>query len=194
MNLPIVGDALPKRNLPLFQALARFALARTGWRVEGELPNRAQFVAIAAPHTSSWDFYLGMMVILGLGVRVSWMGKASLFRWPLGGIMRWLGGIAIDRTSRHNVVEQTVQHFATHPRLIVGLMPEGSRKRAGVPVTAWKTGFYHIAQGAGVPILPLYIDNAGKRVIFGPLFTPTGDLATDLATLQRFYIPTSARK
>jgi len=187
MSLPIVGAALPKRNLPLFQALARFALARFGWRAEGRLPNLAQFVAVGAPHASSWDFFLGMLLIIGLGVRVSWMGKASLFRWPLGGIMRWLGGIAIDRTSRHNVVEQTVQHFATHPQLIVGLMPEGTRKRAGVPVNEWKTGFYHIAKGANVPILPIYIDNAGKRVIFGPVLMPTGDLTADLATLQQFY-------
>ncbi|MCE7985792.1 MAG: acyltransferase [Caldilinea sp. CFX5] len=187
MSLPVVGEALPKRNLPILQALARFALARFGWRVEGTLPNLAQFVAVGAPHASSWDFYLGMMLIIGLGVRVSWMGKAALFRWPLGGIMRWLGGIAIDRKSRHNVVEQTVQHFATHPQLIVGLMPEGTRKRAGVPVKEWKTGFYYIATGAHVPILPIYIDNPGKRVIFGRLLMPTGDLAADLATLQQFY-------
>lgn len=187
MSLPVVGEALPKRNLPLFQPLARFALARFGWRTEGEIPNLAQFVAVGAPHASSWDFYLGMMLIIGLGVRVSWMGKDSLFRWPLGGIMRWLGGIAIDRTSRHNVVEQTVQHFATHPQLIVGLMPEGTRKRAGIPVKEWKTGFYYIAKGAHVPILPIYIDNPGKRVIFGPALTPTGDLDADLATLQQFY-------
>jgi 1-acyl-sn-glycerol-3-phosphate acyltransferase len=187
MSLPVVGEALPKRNLPLFQPLARFALARFGWRTEGELPNLAQFVAVGAPHTSSWDFFLAMMLIIGLGVRVSWMGKASLFRWPLGGIMRWLGGIAINRTSRHNVVEQTIQHFATHPQLIVGLMPEGTRKRAGIPVKEWKTGFYYIAQGVQVPILPIYIDNPGKRVIFGPSLMPTGDLAADLATLQQFY-------
>jgi 1-acyl-sn-glycerol-3-phosphate acyltransferase len=187
MSLPTVGDAVPKRKLPLFQDLARFALARFGWRTEGEIPNLAQFVAVGAPHASSWDFYLGMMLIIGLGVRVSWMGKDSLFRWPLGGIMRWLGGIAIDRTSRHNVVEQTVQHFATHPQLIVGLMPEGTRKRAGIPVKEWKTGFYYIAKGANVPILPIYIDNPGKRVSFGPVLTPTGDLDADLATLQQFY-------
>lgn len=187
MSLPTVGDAVPKRKLPLFQALACFALARFGWRTEGEIPNLAQFVAVGAPHASSWDFFLGMMLIIGLGVRVSWMGKASLFRWPLGGIMRWLGGIAIDRTSRHNVVEQIVQHFATHPQLIVGLMPEGTRKRAGVPVKEWKTGFYYIAKGAHVPILPIYIDNPGKRVIFGSVLMPTGDLEADLATLQQFY-------
>ena len=95
--------------------------------------------------------------------------------------------IAIDRTSRHNVVEQTIQHFATHPQLIVGLMPEGTRKRAGIPVKEWKTGFYYIAKGVQVPILPIYIDNPGKRVIFGPSLMPTGDLAADLATLQQFY-------
>lgn len=187
MILPAVGDALPKRTLPLFQGLARFALARFGWRTEGEIPNVAQFVAVGAPHASSWDFFLGMLLIIGLGVRVSWLGKASLFRWPLGGIMRWLGGIAIDRASRHNVVEQTIQHFATRPQLIVGLMPEGTRKRAGIPVKEWKTGFYYIAKGAQVPILPLRIDNPGKRVIFGPPLMPTGDLEADLATLQQFY-------
>lgn len=187
MTMPSVGAAPPKRHMPLLQTLARFAFARLGWRIEGTVPNLPQFVAVGAPHASSWDFFLGMMLILGLGLRVSWMGKHTLFRWPLGSIMRWLGGLAIDRTGRHNVVDQVVNAFATHPKLIVGLMPEGSRKRAGIPVKAWKTGFYYIALGAKVPILPLYLDNQGKQVRFGPLLTPTGDIEADLAQLQHFY-------
>lgn len=187
MTMPTIGNAVPKRHMPLFQAAARFALARLGWRTVGELPNVPQFVAVGAPHTSAWDFFLGMMVIFGLGVRVSWMGKHTLFRWPIGGIMRWLGGLAIDRTGRHKVVDQVVAAFAAQPQLIVGLMPEGSRKRAGIPVKEWKTGFYYIALGAKAPILPIYLDNARKQVVFGPPLTPTGDIEADLAQLQTFY-------
>lgn len=187
MTIPKPGPALPQRRHRILDAVARFAFARSGWQIVGEIPNIPQFVAVGAPHTSSWDFFLGMMLIFGLGVRVNWLGKHTLFRWPLGGMMRWLGGIAIDRTGRHNVVEQVVHYFATSPQLIVGLMPEGSRKRAGVPVQEWKTGFYYIAKGAHVPILPLRIDNRARQVIFGPLLLPTADIAADLAQLQHFY-------
>lgn len=192
MIMPRIGDALPKRHMPLLQALARFAFGRLGWQVEGNVPNLRQFVAIGAPHTSSGDFFLAMMVIFGLGLRVSWMAKHTLFRWPLGPIMRWLGGLAIDRTGRHKVVDQVIEAFATQPKLIVALMPEGSRKRAGSPVKEWKTGFYYIALGAKVPILPLFLDNPGKRVIFGSPLTPTGAIEADLAQLQQFY--TAARR
>lgn len=187
MSFPKPGAALPKRNLPRIAALARFAFTQTGWRIEGEIPNLPQFVAVGAPHTSSSDFFVGMLLILGLDLRVSWMGKHTLFTPPLGGIMRWLGGLAIDRSGRHQVVDQVVAAFAAQPKLIVGLMPEGTRKRAGIPVKEWKTGFYYIAQGAQVPILPLRIDNAGKRIVFGPLLIPTGAIDADLAKLQQFY-------
>src|SRR5690554_3533396 len=137
MSFPTPGSALPKRKLPVIAALARFAFARSGWRIEGAIPNIARFVAVAAPHTSAWDFFLGMLLILGLGLRVSWMAKHSLFRPPIGGIMRWLGGLAIDRTGRNKVVDQVIEIFETQPALIVGVMPEGTRKRAGVPVKEW---------------------------------------------------------
>jgi 1-acyl-sn-glycerol-3-phosphate acyltransferase len=187
MSFPRPGEALPKRNAPLLATLARMAFAWSGWRIEGTLPNLPQFVAIGAPHASSWDFFLGMMLIFGLDLHVSWMGKHTLFRPPIAGIMRWLGGLAIDRSGRHQVVEQIVAVFASKPKLIVALMPEGTRKRAGVPVTEWKSGFYYIALGANVPILPVCLDNHRKRVIVGPLLTPTGDIDTDLDKLQHFY-------
>lgn len=191
MTIPRPGAALPKRHNPLLETIARFAFTRSGWRVEGTVPNLSQFVAVAVPHTSARDFFLGMILIFGLGLRVSWMGKHTLFQPPIGGIMRWLGGLAIDRTSRHKVVDQVIAIFATQPKLIVALMPEGSRKRAGVPVKEWKTGFYYIAVGAQVPILPIYLDNSRKRVVFGPLLTPTSDLEADLVTLQQFYTQSS---
>jgi 1-acyl-sn-glycerol-3-phosphate acyltransferase len=187
MAYPKVGDALPKRTIAMLEPLARVALTRLGWQVVGEIPNIPQLVAVGAPHTSSRDFFVGMLLIFALGLRVSWMGKHSLFRWPIGGIMRWLGGLAIDRSGRHKVVDQVVQVFTAEPSLIVALMPEGSRKRAGIPVKEWKTGFYYIALGAHVPILPLRLDNANKQIIFGPLLHPTGDSNADLARLQEFY-------
>lgn len=187
MTYPKVGDALPKRTVFWLEAIGRVTLTRLGWQAVGEIPNIPQLVAVAAPHTSSRDFFVGMLLIFSLGLRVSWMGKHTLFRWPIGGIMRWLGGLAIDRSGRHKVVDQVVQVFVTEPRLIVALMPEGSRKRAGIPVKEWKTGFYYIALGAQVPILPLCLDNAAKQVIFGPLLRPTGDIDADLARLQEFY-------
>jgi len=193
MSFPIPGNALPKRKLPVVAALARFAFARSGWQLKGDIPNLAKFVAVVAPHTLSWDFFLSMILILGLGLRVSWMAKHTLFRPPLGRIMRWLGGLAIDRTGRNKVVDQVIAIFAAQPALIVGVMPEGTRKRAGVPVKEWKTGFYYIALGAGVPILPVHLDNANRCVRFGPLLTPTGDIDADLAKVQKFYADAALR-
>ncbi|MEZ4870601.1 MAG: lysophospholipid acyltransferase family protein [Caldilineaceae bacterium] len=187
MTLPVVGDALPQRGNGLTKLLARAALRTSGWRIEGTLPDLPQFVAVAAPHQSSWDFFLGMLIIFSLGIRANWLAKHTLFRWPIGGIMRWLGGIAVNRTGRHNVVEQAVQAFNRRDQLIVGVAPEGTRRQAGCPVVEWKSGFYYIALGANVPILLLYIDNANRCFHFGPLIETTGDKEADLAKIQHWY-------
>jgi 1-acyl-sn-glycerol-3-phosphate acyltransferase len=187
MNNAATAGALPRRGNQLSRAAARLALALSGWRIEGAPPDSPKLVAIYAPHRSNWDFALAMLLMFGLGVRVSWMAKHTLFRRPIGAVMRWLGGIPIDRTARHGVVEQMIHAFQTRRQLIVGLMPEGTRRQAGSPVTAWKTGFYHIARGANVPILPLSIDRAGKRLILGRPVMPTGNMDADLAQLQAFY-------
>ena len=180
---PVRGDAPPARGNGFTKWLADWGLRRTGWQLVGEFPNVPKMVIIGAPHTSGRDFYLTMMTIFTLGIHVSWMGKESLFRWPLGGIMTWLGGIAIDRSASTGLVEQTVAAFQARDKLLLALAPEGTRKR-GKP---WKTGFYHMAHGANVQILMVYVDNPGKRLVFGPAFQTTGDFDGDMAQIRAFY-------
>ncbi len=162
---------------------ARLFLGALGWKKEGDLPDLPKFVMIAAPHTSNWD--LPIMLALGFLMRAKmfWMTKESVFRWPFGGFLRWLGGIPIDRSRANGVVGQCVELFGRHDNLILAVPPEGTRKKVGT----WKTGFYHIAVGAGVPIAMGYLDYGRRRGGVAGLLYPTGDYAADLARLQEFY-------
>ncbi|MDX9875424.1 MAG: lysophospholipid acyltransferase family protein [Spongiibacteraceae bacterium] len=168
---------------PLLRGLARLLLALSGWRVVGEIPRLQRFVLIGAPHTSNWDFILMLLAILTARLDVHWMGKDSLFPAPVGGLMRWLGGIPIDRSKPSGVVAQMVERYAETDALIVLIPPEGTRSR----VERWKTGFYHIAAGAEVPIVLGYIDASRKELGFGPAYQPSGDIERDLPEIQHFY-------
>ena len=187
MATPVAGDQAPRLGNLLTRAVGRGLLALLGWRVEGELPNLPKFVAIGAPHRSYFDVVIGLSVVVACGIRINWMAKHTAFKPPFGALIKRLGGVPINRTANFNAVEQMVQKLQNAQRLVLVVMPEGSRKRAGVPVTEWKTGFYYIALGAQAPIFPVAIDNLRKRVIFGPHLTPTGDKEVDFAQLQRFY-------
>jgi 1-acyl-sn-glycerol-3-phosphate acyltransferase len=118
-----------------------------------------------------------------LRAKLFWMTKESVFRWPFGGFLRWLGGIPIDRSQANGMVGQCIETFARHDRLILAVPPEGTRKK----VRAWKTGFYHIAVGANVPIALGYLDYGRRRGGVARLFQPTGDFAADIVEIQAFY-------
>jgi 1-acyl-sn-glycerol-3-phosphate acyltransferase len=154
-----------------------------GWRVEGKVPDIEKFVIIAAPHTSNWDFPITLAVCFALKMKIYWMGKAAMFRWPFAAALRWLGGIPIDRSKSHNVVEQSIQAFHKLEKLIMVVPPEGTRKM----VSYWKTGFYHIAQGANVPIVLGFLDYRRKVGGIGPTFHPTGHIEKDIQTIRNFY-------
>jgi 1-acyl-sn-glycerol-3-phosphate acyltransferase len=182
-RVPALGESLPRRGSWPLRALARGALRWWGWRFEGELPNVAKAVAIVAPHTSNWDFVLGLLGVFAVGVRVSWLGKHTLFRAPFKGLLRWLGGIPIDRRSASGVVEQIVRRFNDSNALLLGLSPEGTRQ----PVARWHTGFWHIAAGARCPIVPIAFDWGASVIRFGEPLQPSGDLVADLHGLHRFF-------
>ena len=168
---------------PLLALLAIGVLRLIGWKVVGGLPATNRYVLIGAPHTSNWDFPLMLLAVLKVGMDVHWLGKSSLFSFPFGGIMRWLGGIPVDRSKSNNLVDQLVELFRRRDDLILVIPPEGTRSQ----VERWKSGFYYVAQGAGVPILLGFVDSSRKQIGFGPLFHPTGDYATDLIAIQEFY-------
>lgn len=167
----------------LMHWLARLILRLTGWRIVGGVPAAPKYVLIAAPHTSNWDFPVALMVCFALRLRVYWMGKASLFPPLLGAVMRWLGGIPVDRARSGNLVQATIDAYNSNQRLIVIVPPEGTRSK----VTQWKTGFYYIAQGAGVPIALGYLDFRRKEAGLSRMFEPTGDIAADMVEIQSFY-------
>lgn len=163
----------------------RACVNAAGWRLEGELPDVPKLVLIVAPHSSWWDGIWGLLFKVALGVDISFMAKRELFRWPLGGLLRRLGGVPIVRDAAHDVVGQMVARFAASERLWLGIEPEGTRKA----VTRWKSGFWHIARQAGVPILPGYFDYPRKVIGLGPLFHPGPDKDADIAALRAFYAP-----
>jgi 1-acyl-sn-glycerol-3-phosphate acyltransferase len=184
MDVPAVGDALPKRGNRLSQLIAQSFMSIFGWRIEADIPNRSKLVLVGAPHTSNWDFVLTMATLFSLNVKIFWMGKRSLFKWPIGGVMEWLGGVPIDRASQGvGIVEQTIEAFNSRDEFVIAIMPEATRSK----VREWKTGFYHIAQGAEVPIVLVRFDYGRKVMGIGPTIEPSGDVQSDIAQIRSHY-------
>jgi 1-acyl-sn-glycerol-3-phosphate acyltransferase len=171
----------------LLRGLSLAFLKLTGWKVEGSLPPECpKCVLIAAPHTSNWDLPYTLMVGFALRLNLYWMGKESIFRPPFGAFMRWLGGISVNREKSSNLVAASVEALrAADGQVQLTVPPEGTRSK----VRYWKTGFYHIAQGAQVPIVMAYMDYARKVSGLGPVFHPTGDIERDMETIKAFYAP-----
>jgi 1-acyl-sn-glycerol-3-phosphate acyltransferase len=168
-----------------FRSLSITVLRLSGWRVEGHLPPEAhKCVIIAAPHTSNWDLPYTLMVAFVLNLHIYWMGKWQIFRAPFGGLMRWLGGIAVRRETSNNLVAASAQALvdAEGPVQLI-VPPEGTRSK----VRYWKTGFYYIALNAKVPIVLAYLDYHRKVGGLGPVFHPTGDIERDMVTIKQFY-------
>lgn len=178
-------------DTPLLAGVLRAAsgalLKLAGWTVEGRLPADARkCVLIAAPHTSNWDLPFTLMVAFVLRLNIYWMGKASIFAPPFGGLMRWLGGIAVQRGQANNLVASSAAALkaADGPVQLI-VPPEGTRGKTRV----WKTGFYYIALAAELPILMAYMDYTQKRAGLGPAFKPSGDIDRDMAEIKAFYAP-----
>lgn len=179
MYVPPLGDQVPTLRNRQTRRLATAVLRLFGWRFEGTIPNLAKFVVIFAPHTTGWDFVVGMVAIQSLGIRVSWLGVDWLFRIPF---IRSLGGIPVDRSRPQGLVAQSIQHFKDREHLVLAISPEGSRKKV-----RWKKGFYHIAVGAGVPIMPILLDQQKKLILFADPLEPVGDFEADMDRLRSIY-------
>jgi 1-acyl-sn-glycerol-3-phosphate acyltransferase len=163
--------------------IGRAYLRTLGWEEEGERPEPPAFVLIAAPHTSNWDLPFTLALSYVYDVPVRWAGKHTLFRFPFGTVMKALGGIPIKREERGNKVEQLAGLFDDHPDLVLAVPAEGTRSRT----EHWKSGFYHIARKADVPIVCGYLDYARRRGGFGLVVHPSGDLRADMAEIRAFY-------
>lgn len=169
--------------------LGKMVMRITGWRVVGSVPDTAKLVLIAAPHTSNWDLLHLLTLAWSVDIRVAWMGKHSLFRGPLGLLMRSLGGIPVRRDRRNDLVQQMAERFAEADRLVLTVQPEATRARTEF----WKSGFYRIAMTAGVPIHLGFLDYERRTGGFEASVTPTGDIAADMAVIRDFYADKCAR-
>ncbi|MBE2236098.1 MAG: 1-acyl-sn-glycerol-3-phosphate acyltransferase [Anaerolinea sp.] len=162
---------------------ANALLAAAGWRVQGAPPDLPKYIVVGAPHTSNWDFLLMLALAVGLRVPVHWLAKSTIFRGPLGALFTRLGGIPVDRSRSNQAVGQLVQRFAARERLVLIITPEGSRRQVG----RWKSGFYHMAKGAGIPLLLVSADYPRRLVTIAPPFHPTDDAAADAARITAFF-------
>jgi 1-acyl-sn-glycerol-3-phosphate acyltransferase len=174
-NTPIIS--------PILRLISNSLMRLAGWRVEGTLPDLPKYLIIGAPHTSNWDFLLFLGVIFRLKADVRYMGKAELFRSPFGWFFYWCGGIPVDRKKSTGLVEQMVEACNRSERFILTIAPEGTRHG----VKEWKRGFYHIAKGAGLPIVMAKVDGKNKAMRVGDTFHLTDDMEADMKSIQAMF-------
>ena len=189
MYIPEPGPVVPRRGNAFSQWLGTTMLRVLGWKLEGEFPNVDKAVMVAAPHTSNWDGAITLGTVLAMRLNIHWMGKDSMFRWPFGRLLRWMGGVPVDRSTGRGLVQTTIDKLIENPHYIILISPEGTRSAT----REWKTGFYKIAHGANVPIVLAYIDFARKVVGFGPLVQSSGDMEREMQNIRAFYNDKVAR-
>lgn len=178
-----IGDGPPGLTARMVRRLLLAMYRVRGWRALGQVPEPRRFILIAAPHTSNWDFVNFLGLTADLGLRAHFMGKLSLFRWPLGGFMKQMGGVPVDRRGGGNVVEQMVAEFARRAEFMLTVAPEGTRGKT----TKWRTGFYQIALAAKVPMVVGFMDYGTKTGGLGPLIWPSGDFRADMLKVLEVY-------
>lgn len=165
--------------MPFSQRHARLALRLLGWQCIDVQNRPPRSVLAVYPHTSNWDFPLGLLAAKALGLGAHWVGKDTLFRWPFGGLMRWLGGIPVNRSAPAGFVDGIAAQIRGHERFMLAIAPEGTRSlRPG-----WKSGFYRIARAAGVPVLVGTIDYGQRRIGLLAAIELSGDEAADMAKI-----------
>lgn len=167
----------------LFRGLSRLLLGLSGWRVVGQLPEFPKFIVLGAPHTSNWDFVLMLAMGFSLRAKFQYMGKAELFRPPLGWFFRWCGGIPVERNKSVGLVDQMADMIRRSDDFILTIAPEGTRDK----VTEWKTGFYHIAKKTDIPVVLGFVNGGNKTVGLGPVYPLTDDMQADMKAIQGFY-------
>lgn len=173
----------------ILSGLAVIFLKVMGWRTAGQPPSLAKYIFVAAPHTSNWDFFHMYVASKRLRVKIAWMGKDSLFKGRFGWFMRMLNGVPVNRSGGQNVVAQMVQEFQNRESLVLAVPPSGTRGKT----PHWRSGFYHIALGAQVPLALGFVDYSRKEAGIGPVFMPSGDVKADMDIIRAFYSTITAK-
>ena len=173
----------PQRCGKPLEIIGAVFMRLAGWKVEGQIPRRNKELIIAAPHTTNWDFVFLLGAAFHLGLSVKWLGKASLFAFPFGWIMRALGGISVDRSKPNGMVEQVVGTIYSASKISLVIPPSGTRKKTEY----WRSGFYHIAKSANVPIVCGYLDYEKRMAGLGPNFFLSNSHSDDMNKIRNFY-------
>lgn len=181
--VPEIPPRVPRGGNAALRWLGRCILRIMGWRVTGGLPDVPRFLAIAAPHTSNWDWVLAMATAFAIGVRINYMIKDTAFFWPLGVLLRWTGGLPIDRDAPAGSVDSALGMIASSEEIILIITPEGTRRR----VDRWKTGFLRIAEQCRLPVVQISWDYPRREIRFGPLAELSGDHEADILQIREYY-------
>lgn len=189
-QLPALGPLVPHRDYGFMRKLGTATLRWAGWTLEGEFPDLPRVVIAIAPHSTNWDFIYGASAVFALGLRIAFIAKHSLFWGPMGRFIRWLGGIAIDRSHPEGFAEDMVKIFERHEKLWLGITPEGTRTYG----VAYKSGFYRIAKAANVPIFPVYFNYQRKVIGLLPPVWPDMDVAEGVEAIRKMLDHHGSRK
>ena len=172
MKWPRLGPNVPKQTHPVRTIIGRTVFKLTGWKLVGTLPNKSKLVLVALPHSSNFDFILALSVIWGWGLKLNFMGKHTLFKFPQGFFFRAVGGIPVDRRSAQGLVEKMASEFNSRSSLMLGIAPEGTRNSDGT----LKAGFARIAKAASAPVLPIIVNYKTKTLTLGQLVSDLSDV------------------
>jgi 1-acyl-sn-glycerol-3-phosphate acyltransferase len=188
--IPELGEQLPRRGNLFSKWLGRMLLRLCRWRIEGEIYPSPKLICVMGPHTSWWDFTNNLGVLLATGIHASWFIANKYTQGVAGKILAYLGAVPVERSQRTDMVTLMANQFMTRDKLVLAIFPEGTRK----PVTAWKTGFWHIAKKADVAVQLIAVDYAKRATIFGPVITLSDDMDEDIRHMRAYFRTITARR
>ena len=190
MLIPELGEQLPVRGNRLSKWLGRMLMHICRWHVEGEICQSPKFVVVMAPHTSWWDFTTNFGVLLALGLDASWFIATKYAKGGIGKLLGFVGAVPVERSERSDMVTQMANLFRSREKFILAIFPEGTRK----PVSKWKSGFWHIAKQARVPVQLVTVDYAKRATIFGPVLETSDDMDKDILIMREYFKKVIAKR
>jgi len=189
MLIKKLAATVPQTDNKFSQWLGMSILRLLGWKIVGHFPERARFLVAVAPHTSNWDFVIAVAAMLAIQIKIRFLGKDALFFWPFKIWLNHIGGIPVERSTSHGVVEQMVDLFNKNEQLVLAIAPEGTRRKT----KQWKSGFLHIAYQAQIPVVPLSLDFAKKEIAVHAEVFIGADIEQELVRFKKVFTDVSPK-